>query len=145
MAHMAWRILWTSMNIFGCWVCEWVFRTSFDTNQVEVQEKYVDVPTTLYQEKVVEVPRVQVAEVVKQVPKIDPWTVVWCCFEATYCSNLFKSMFGFSKQSLVILDPICFPVVVRLLLIHFVLLYFDRITAHETRLSDCRSPKRAPN
>ena len=42
-----------------------------DGNQVEVQEKYVDVPTTLYQEKVVEVPKVQVAEVVKQVPKID--------------------------------------------------------------------------
>ena len=50
--------------------------------QVEVQEKYVDVPTTLYQEKVVEVPRVQVAEVVKQVPKIDPgWTFecFWGC------------------------------------------------------------------
>lgn len=47
--------------------------SSFLLTEVEVQEKYVDVPTTLYQEKVVEVPRVQVAEVVKQVPKIDTW------------------------------------------------------------------------
>lgn len=63
--------------------------SSFLLTQVEVQEKYVDVPTTLYQEKVVEVPRVQVAEVVKQVPKIDTWK--W--FRKTFAKHLKTTTF----------------------------------------------------
>lgn len=41
-----------------------------------VEEKFIDVPTTLYQEKIVEVPQVQVAELVRQVPKVEVQEVV---------------------------------------------------------------------